>query len=432
MIKSSKRKKASKKETVLDRFLRYVRIDTTSDPDSGQFPSSAQQWDLLRLLEKELRDLGASEVTLTDYGVLMATIPATTRRQGVPTVAFFAHVDTSPAFPGKNVKPIVHRKWSGKKIVLPDDRSQVIDPTVYPDMRQYVGKDLVTASGKTLLGADDKSGVAIIMTMAQHLLANPHLEHGKIRICFNPDEEIGDGVTKLDLKQLGADVAYTLDSEHAGEVDWETFSADSAEVTIEGVSTHPGDARSKRMVNALKLAARLINALPVEFASPETTDVRQGFIHPTDIDGNAAKVRIKFILRDHDDGLLKAKGDMLRGLVRGLQAAEPRAKFQVKFESTYRNMGNWLRKNMLPVDLAYEAMRNVGLTPRSVPVRGGTDGSRLTERGLPTPNLFTGQHNLHGPREYICVQVMEESVKALVELASLWSKKGAGYRRKKA
>src|SRR3990172_6623666 len=415
-------------ETVLDRFLRYAQIHTTSDRHSTTTPSSERQWTLLKLLADELRAIGARDVKLTEHGFALATIPATLKTKGAPTVAFFAHVDTTEDFNGEGVKPIVHRKWNGKAIVLPDDKRQIIDPAKYAEMRQYVGKDLVTASGKTLLGADDKSGVAVIMTMADHLLHHPEIEHGPIRICFNPDEEIGHGVDRLDLKELGADVAYTLDGENPGEVNWETFSADEGRLTIEGVSTHPGEGRKYKMVNAVKLASRLIAALPVEHGSPETTEARQGYIHPSEFTGNVARVEVRFILRDHDDELLKARGDQLRGLVAGMQAAEPRARFDLSITPSYRNMGNWIRKNMLPVDLAYEAMRAVGLTPSSPPVRGGTDGSRLTARGLHTPHLFPGQPNLHRPHEYICVQDMELSVKALTELVQLWAKKGAGYK----
>lgn len=417
-------------ETVLDRFLRYVKVHTTSDRDSKGTPSTERQWTLLRMLADELRAMGLADVKTTPHGFVLATLPANVGKK-LPTVAFFAHVDTVQDFSGEDVKPIVHRKWNGKPIVLPDDRSQVIDPAKYADMARAVGKDLVTASGTTLLGADDKSGVAVVMTFAAHLLAHPEIPHGPIRLCFNPDEEIGHGVDKLDLAELGADVAYTLDGENPGEVNWETFSGDGAVLTIDGVSTHPGEGRKYKMVSALKLAARLIAALPAENNSPETTDGRQGYIHPTDITGNVAHADVRFILRDHDNDLLKAKGDQLRGLVKGMQAAEPRAKFKLRVTPQYRNMGYWLRDNMMPVDLADEAMRAIGLEPFHQPTRGGTDGSRLTERGLPTPNLFCGAHNSHGPHEYAGVQDMEQSVQMLIALAKLWAEKGAGYKNKK-
>lgn len=417
-------------ETVLSRFLRYVKVHTTSDSDSPTTPSTECQWTLLRLLADELESLGVSDVVITKYGYVLATIPATTKRR-VPVLALFAHVDTVPGFSGEGVKPIVHRKWSGRPIVLPDDPAQVIDMAKYPEMKKHVGKDLVTAFGATLLGADDKTGVAVIMTLVENLLLHPEIEHGPIRICFNPDEEIGRGVERLDLAELGADVAYTLDGENPGEVNWETFSGDSAVVTIEGVSTHPGEGRKYKMVSALMLASRLLASLPVENRSAETTDGRDGYIHVTNMTGSVARAEIRFILRNHDNDKLKAQGDQLRGLVKGMAAAEPRAKFRIEIRPQYRNMGYWIRENMLPVDLADEAVRAVGLTPLHPPTRGGTDGSRLTERGLHTPNLFAGGHNSHGPHEYAVPQEMELSVKMLTELVKLWAKKGANYKKRK-
>lgn len=414
-------------ETVLDRFLRYVRLHTTSDPDSSTTPSSECQWTLLRMLADELQTLGAAEVKITKYGYVLATLPATTKKR-CPTVALFAHVDTVAGFSGQGVQPILHRNWNGRPIVLPDDKMQVIDPAKYPHMAGHVGQDLVTASGTTLLGADDKTGVAVVMTLAAHLLARPDIEHGPVRICFNPDEEIGRGVDKLDLKDLGAEAAYTLDGENPGEVNWETFSADGATLTIEGVSTHPGEGRKYKMVSALMLAARLLAALPVEHGASETTDGRDGYIHATSLNGSVAHAEARFILRDHDNDKLKARGEQLRGLVRGMAAAEPRARFHLRIAAQYRNMGYWLRDNMLPVDLADDAVRAIGLTPSHPPTRGGTDGSRLTARGLPTPNLFAGAHNSHGPHEYAVVQEMEQSVQMLTELVQLWARQGTKYK----
>jgi tripeptide aminopeptidase len=415
-------------ETLLDRFLHYVQVNTQSDPTTGTTPSSPGQWDLLHMLAHELRELGAQDVTVTEHGYVMATLPATVEHE-VPTVAFFAHVDTTPDFPGEGVKPIVHRAWDGKPIVLPDDPRQILDPALYPELQAAVGKDIVTASGLTLLGADDKAGVAVVMTFAAHLLAHPELPHGPIRICFNPDEEIGHGVDKLDLDLLGADVAYTLDGEHPGEVNWETFSGDSAVITIEGVSTHPGWARAHGMVNAVHMAGKLLAALPREAASPEVTDGRQGYLHPIGVLGTAAKTELRFILRAFDDAELAMLGERLKALAQGLQGAEPRCRITWEITPSYRNMGNWLRGDLTPVDLAYEAMRELGLTPSSPPIRGGTDGSRLTERGLPTPNLFDGGHNWHGPLEWVAVQDMQLAVEACLRLARLWAEKGAGYQR---
>ncbi len=415
-------------ETLLDRFLRYVQVNTQSDPTTGTTPSSPGQWDLLRMLARELRELGAQDVTVTEHGYVMATLPATVEHK-VPTVAFFAHVDTAPDFPGEGVKPIVHRAWDGKPIVLPDDPRQILDPALYPELCTAVGKDIVTASGLTLLGADDKAGVAVVMTFAAHLLAHPELPHGPIRICFNPDEEIGHGVDKLDLELLGADVAYTLDGEHPGEINWETFSGDSAVIAIEGVSTHPGWARAHGMVNAVHMAGKLLAALPREAASPEATDGRQGYLHPVGVSGNAAKTELRFILRAFDDAELAMLGERLKALAQGLQAAEPRCRITCEITPSYRNMGNWLRDDLTPVHLAYEAMRELGLTPSSPPIRGGTDGSRLTERGLPTPNLFDGGHNWHGPLEWVAVQDMQLAVEACLRLVRLWAEKGTGYGR---
>jgi tripeptide aminopeptidase len=339
-----------------------------------------------------------------------------------------AHVDTAHEFSGHGVKPLVHRHWNGKPIVLPDDESQVLDPAIHPDLRTAVGKDLVTASGKTLLGADDKAGVAIVMTLAAHLLEHPEIKHGKIRLCFNPDEEVGRGVAGVELDEIGANVAYTFDGENPGEVVWETFSADKAVITLRGVSTHPGTARKYGMVNAMLLAAKLLVALPREGISPETTDVRQGFIHPYHMEGGVEQVTLQIILRDFEEAGLADKRERLRKLCRGLQAAEPRAHIDCRFIQQYRNMGYWLKEDMRPVDLACEAVRAVGLTPTSPPIRGGTDGSRLTERGLPTPNLFVGGHNPHGPLEWVTVQDMELAVKMAVELVQLWEQKGTGYK----
>jgi tripeptide aminopeptidase len=407
-------------DTVLTRLLRYVRFDTQSDETSPTTPSTPRQWVLLRMLADELRALGASNVRLTEHGYVLATVPATSSRRGVPAVGFLAHVDTAPAFPGHGVKPIVHRRWNGRKIVLPDDPTQVIDPAAIPELAAKKGEDIVTASGRTLLGADDKAGVAIVMTLVARLLRKPAFPHGPIHVCFNPDEEIGRGMDKLDLGAFGADVAYTLDGDDLGSISWETFSADQAVVTIRGVSTHPGEGQRYKMVNAVHLAAKLLAALPREEISPETTAGRLGFIHPDSISGSTARVEIGFLLRDFEMAGLEDKRRRLRGLCRGLQAAEPRARIRCKITPRYRNMGYWLKKDMRPVNLALAAIRACGLTPTTPVTRGGTDGSRLTERGLPTPNLFTGAHNLHGPLEWVSVQDMEKSVEVLLQLTRQW------------
>ncbi len=416
-------------ETLLDRFLRYVQIDTTSDPKSDTAPSTEKQWDLLRLLADELRAMGAADVTSIEYGYLMASIPATANNANLPVVAYLAHVDTAPDFSGTGVKPIVHKNYQGHKIVLPDDPAQVLDPEnpLHDDLLTVVGKDIITASGTTLLGGDDKAGVAIVMTLADTLLKDPAIEHGLIRLCFTPDEEIGRGVEKLNLNELGANLAYTLDGGPQGEVSWETFSANGAVVTITGVSTHPGTARRYGLVNAVHLAGKLLGALPRERMSPESTEEYQGYIHPILIQGNAGQTTIEFILRDHDDAKLAAHGELLKALCAALQAGYPTARIECEITRQYRNMANWLKDDMRVVDLAREACTNIGLEPFSTPVRGGTDGSRLTEMGLPTPNIFSGTHNAHGPLEWVTLQDMEKAVEVLVELAQLWAKKGSEY-----
>jgi tripeptide aminopeptidase len=318
------------------------------------------------------------------------------------------------------VKPRVHHRYDGKPIRFPDNPGLVLDPSGSPELAAAVGKDVVTASGKTLLGSDDKSGVAVIMTLAEQLLKDKKLRPGLIRICFTPDEEIGRGVDKLDLKTLGADVAYTLDGGSPGEISWETFSADAAEVTIEGITTHPMEARAKGMVNAAYLAGKLLAALPRERCAPETTAGRDGFIHPTRVEGRVERAVLKFILRDFELDGLAEKGKVLQRLCAGLQATEPRAHIRCKIRKQYRNMAYWLRKDMRPVELARSAFAAVGLKPCDFVVRGGTDGSRLTEMGLPTPNLFCGEHNAHGPLEWVAVQDMESAVTACAKLAELW------------
>jgi tripeptide aminopeptidase len=423
--------------TLLDRFLDYVRVDTQSDEHSETCPSTPGQWDLLRLLERELRELGAADVRLTPHGYLLATVPSTSPRTGIPTVALLAHVDTAGDFPGAGVKPIVHAEWDGSPIVLPDDPGQVLDPSAIPELAPKRGETIVTASGRTLLGADDKAGVAIVMTLVARLLGAgggeavaraQAIPHGPIRVCFNPDEEIGRGVDRLDLDELGADVAYTLDAENLGEIQYETFSADKAVVTIDGVSIHPGTAKG-RLVNAVHLAGKLLAALPREGISPETTEGRDGFIHPYEIRGTAARAELRFILRDFERDGLAAKGERLRGLCAGLAAAEPRARIACEIAPQYRNMRYWLEEDMRPVELARRAIEAVGLAPSSAPIRGGTDGSRLTERGLPAPNLFDGAHCVHGPLEWVSLQDMEHAVDMLEQLVQVWERDGAGYAR---
>ncbi|MBN1812340.1 MAG: peptidase T [Anaerolineae bacterium] len=406
-------------EEIEERFLRYVQIDTQSAEDSTETPSTAKQLDLSRLLEGELKALGARDVVLTDYGCVLATIPATVDGD-VPTVAFLAHVDTVPGFSGTGVKPIVHRNYAGGPIVLPDDADQVLTHENSPLLKEKLGEDIVTASGTTLLGADDKAGVAIIMAAASHLLSNPDVPHGDIRICFTPDEEVGRGVENLTLDDLAASVAYTLDGENPGEAVYESFSADKALVKITGVSIHPGLAKGK-LVNALQLAAKLINMLPQNTRTPDTTEEREGFIHLYRLGGTAAEAEIHFILRDFEPGGLASHGELLRLACATLQASEPRAKVECTITEQYRNMRYWLENDMRPVELMIEAIKQAGIEPCIKPIRGGTDGSRLTQMGLPTPNIFTGMQNVHGPLEWVSLQDMVKAAQVCVNLVQLWA-----------
>lgn len=402
-----------------ERLVRYCEIDTQADEKSPTSPSTEKQFDLLNLLVDELKEIGAQDVELTGYGAVLATIPATVDTQ-VPTVAFLAHVDTAPAFNATGVKPIVHRHYDGGDIVLPDDLEQVLSPDKFPYLGTKIGDDIVTASGTTLLGADDKAGVAIIMAMARHLLETPGIPHGPIRICFTPDEEIGRGVHADLPDDLKAAFAYTLDGAQLGEVVYETFSADKAVVTIQGVSAHPGQAKDV-LVNALHLAAKVIDTLPHVTLTPETTSGRQGFIHLYHMTGTAAAAELQFILRDFELEGLARQADLLRKVCDAVQAAESRAHITLTITNQYRNMRYWLENDTRPVELALEACRQSGIEPFSPPTRGGTDGSRLTEKGVPTPNLFTGMQNIHGPLEWVSVQDMAKATEVCVKLSELWS-----------
>jgi tripeptide aminopeptidase len=366
-----------------------------------------------------LTAIGAEDVRLTDYGTVLATIPATHAEDG-PTIALLAHVDTAPQFGGAGVKPIVHRHYAGGEIVLPDAPGVALSPEQFPYLAAKVGEDIVTASGTTLLGADDKAGVAIVMTVAHHLLQSPDLAHGRIRIAFTPDEEIGRGVHPNLPEDLNAEVAYTLDGADLGEIVYETFSADRADVHVQGVAIHPGHAKDK-LVNALHVAAKVVDTLPHITLTPETTSGRQGFVHLYEMKGTAAAADLKFILRDFELDGLREHGELLQQVCSALQAAEPRAPITCTITKQYRNMRYWLEDDMRPVDLAREACRRLGIEPISPPIRGGTDGSRLTEQGVPTPNLFTGMQNIHGPQEWVSIQDMARATAMCIELVKLWS-----------
>ncbi|PWE31920.1 peptidase T [Pararhodobacter marinus] len=389
-------------EELIERLVRYCAIDSQSDADSPSSPSTAIQLDMQRLLVDELTAMGAQDVTLTDYGAVLATIPGTAEG---PVVGFLAHVDTAPQFNATGVKPRVIRGYNGGAITYPDDPSLSLTPDAFPYLGEKRGHDIVTASGLTLLGADDKAGVAILMSAARRMLADLSIPRPTLRLAFTPDEEIGRGVDARLPADLGADFAYTFDGGRVGEIEDETFSADGAVVTIRGVSIHPGYATGK-LVNAIHLAARIIETLPQATMTPETTAGREGFIHATDMEGGASEMRLKLIIRDFEREGLEQKGAILRKVCEAVAATEPRASITCEITPQYRNMRYWLEDDMTPVELARESARDIGLEPVSIPIRGGTDGSRLTEMGIPCPNLFTGMQNIHGPLEWISAQDM--------------------------
>lgn len=397
-----------------ERLVRYAAIDSQSDEASPTSPSTDKQLNISRLLVKELEAMGASDVWLTDYGVVLATVPATV--EGAPVMGWCAHVDTAPQFNATGVKPVVHRRYNGGDITFADAPELRLSSENSPYLAEKQGEDIITASGTTLLGGDDKAGVAIIMTAARHLLENPEIAHGKIRMAFTPDEEIGRGVDARLPADLACDFAYTFDGSKPGEIEYESFSADGAVVKVTGVSAHPGWAKDK-MVNALHLAAKILMTLPHVTMTPETTELREGFIHGSAIKGGSTEAEIKFILRDFERDGLAAKGDLLRKVCEAVQLSEPRAQITCEITPQYRNMRYWLEKDMTPVDLAREAVRAIGMEPVSVAIRGGTDGSRLTEMGVPCPNVFTGMQEIHGPLEWISVQDMTKALRVALELA---------------
>jgi tripeptide aminopeptidase len=409
-------------DELTDRLIRYCKIDSQSDADSLTSPSTAIQLDMQRLLMAELEDIGAEDITLTDYGTLLATLPGTAD-EAAPTIGLLAHVDTAPQFAASGVKPVVHKSYNGGDISFPDAPELTLSPENSPYLGTKQGHDIITASGTTLLGADDKAGVAILMTAARHLLANPQIKHGKIRLAFTPDEEIGRGVHPDLPRDLAADFAYTFDGGEIGNIEYESFSADGAKVHITGVSIHPGTAKDT-MVNALHLAAKVLMTLPHATMTPDTSEGREGFLMATDLTGNAAEATLTFILRDFELDGLAAKGALLESVVNAVQLTEPRAQITCEIRPQYRNMRYWLEEDMTPVNLAHTAAQAIGLTPRSAPIRGGTDGSRLTELGVPCPNIFTGMQELHGPLEWISVQDMETSTQMALKLVELAANSG--------
>jgi tripeptide aminopeptidase len=406
---------------VTERFLRYVVIDTQSDPSSPTCPSTDKQKNLGRLLAAELKGMGLADAHLDEHGYVYATIPATSDKK-VPVICFCSHMDTSPDCSGANVKPQIVRQYRGGDIVLTADPNQVIRVADYPELKNQIGNDIITTDGTTLLGADNKAGVAEIMDAAQFLIRNPQIKHGVIKILFTPDEEIGRGVDKADLKKLGADVAYTMDGESAGTIEDETFSADGATITIDGVSTHPGFAKGK-MEHAIKIAAAIVDRLPKATCSPETTEGREGFLHPIAISGALEQVTLSFIVRDFAEAGLKEKEALLESIVKDVLKAYPRSTYRMEIKEQYRNMKVVIDRHPDIVDNAIEAIRRAGLKPVRGSIRGGTDGARLSFMGLPCPNIFAGEHAFHSRLEWVSRQDMEKAVQTIVHLAMIWEER---------
>jgi tripeptide aminopeptidase len=412
---------ANYKYGTAERLMRYVQIDTQSNPDSNTFPSTEKQKELSHLLADELQSFGLTDAHMDLFGYVYATIPSNTFKT-VPAVCFCSHVDTAPDCSGTHVKPILHQNYDGGNIILPDDTSQIISPKKYPYLLQHKGKDIITASGTTLLGADDKAGVAIIMSMAAHLMQHPEIKHGPVKLLFTPDEEVGRGTNYVDMKKLGASVGYTLDGGELGTLEDETFSADGVEIVIHGVIAHPGSAKDI-MVNAVKIAAEIIDALPKNEWSPETTAKREGFVHPTDINGLAEKATIKFIVRDFTLEGLQQHEARLKSIAEKILKQYPNCSMEFHVTEQYRNMKEILHQHPHIVAYAEEAYQRCGIPVIKEPIRGGTDGSRFSYMGMPCPNLFTGMQAIHSKHEWVGVQDIEEATRMLVELVQVWEQK---------
>jgi tripeptide aminopeptidase len=407
--------------TVTERFLRYVTIDTQSDPESPASPSTEKQKDLGRVLVTELKAMGVADAHLDEYGYVYATIPATTEKK-VPVICFCSHMDTSPDVTGKDVKPQMVKNYRGGDISLVGDTSQVIRFAEHPALKNQIGNDIITTDGTTLLGADNKAGVAEIMDAAYFFINNPDVKHGTIKILFTPDEEIGRGVDNVDIKKLGAEFGYTMDGESAGCIEDETFSADGATITINGVSAHPGYAKGK-MEHAIKIAAAIVERLPKEGCSPETTSGKQGFLHPIGIEGALEQAKLSFIVRDFTEEGLKEKEDLLEGIVKDVMKDYPRSTYTFEVREQYRNMKQVIDRHPHILEYAIEAIRRAGLRPMRTAIRGGTDGSRLSFMGLPCPNIFAGEHAFHSRLEWVSRQDMEKAVQTIVHLAMIWEEK---------
>ncbi|HVP40242.1 MAG TPA: peptidase T [Candidatus Saccharimonadales bacterium] len=412
----------SAKSSVVERFLRYVTFDTQSDENSTSYPSTEKQLLLLDRLVEELRAIGLQDAQRDAHGYVFATVPATSKKKNVPVVGFIAHVDTSPEAAGAGVKPLVHRNWQGQDLVLPDDPAAVLRLKDIPELQSQLGNDIITASGATLLGADNKAGVAEIVAAAEFLVQHPEIPHGAVRLGFTPDEEVGGGTKFFDVGKFGAYCAYTLDGESLGQLQCETFSADAMTLTFQGFNTHPGYAKG-RMINSIKVAADFVNRLPKGGLSPETTEGREGFVHPYVVDASVDRTSVKFLIRDFATPGLADKEALLEKLARETAAAWPGASVSVKVEESYRNMKEVLDQHPRVVEYAREAIHRVGLAAQETPVRGGTDGARLSFMQLPTPNLFAGEHNFHSRLEWVSAQDMEKAVEVIVELAKVWEEK---------
>jgi tripeptide aminopeptidase len=406
--------------TVSERFIRYAKIDTQSDASSPTCPSTEKQKDLLRLLVKELREMGIKDAEMDENGYVYATIESNTSKK-VPVLCFCSHVDTAPDCSGTDVKPQVHYKYDGKDIVLPGDRSQVIKVSDHPELKEQIGNDVITTDGTTLLGADDKAGVAEIMDAAHYLISHPEIKHGKIRILFTPDEEIGRGADKADMNKLGADFGYTLDGGNAGSVENETFSADGVTIKIKGFSTHPGYAKNK-MQHAIKLATQVINKIPKD-KTPETTDKKQPFIHPTSIHGGLEEVEMKFLIRAFDAPTLEALEAELKKITEEVVSTYDKCSFEFRVSQQYRNMKEVLDKHPQIVENALEAIKRAGMKPVLDSIRGGTDGSRFSYMGLPTANIFAGEHGIHSKQEWVSIQDMEKAVQTIVNICQVWEER---------
>ncbi len=407
--------------TVVDRFLKYVKYDTQSSETSDTYPSTEKQKELGKALVEELKAMGLKDAEMDEYGYVMATLEANTDKK-VPVIGLIAHMDTSPEVSGANVKPIIHKDYQGGDIALPGDPEQIIREADNPALKKQIGNDIITSDGTTLLGADNKAGIAEIFDAVNHLIKHPEIKHGKIRIAITPDEEVGAGTKYFDIKKFGADYAYTIDGESAGEIEDETFCADTVHLTIKGVNVHPGYAKGK-LVNAIKIAGRILDQLPKDRLSPETTEKREGYLHPYVINGGVEETTIKILVRDFTVEGLHEHEDFLKKLVEKVMADYPKAGFDFKVEESYRNMKYKIDEDPKVVEYALEAVKRSGLTPIKNIIRGGTDGSRLSYMGLLTPNIFTGGHNFHSKKEWISIQDMKKAVEVIINLVQIWEEK---------